>query len=75
MTAGTGRWQRSGDVRAPSVPGRAPAREAPGAIERVLLGDGRRQGLAEAAAKSLVRNIAGQVGRQLIRGVLGSLLR
>jgi DNA helicase HerA-like ATPase len=90
MTTGTGSWQRSGDVGArpapdvppapaarsiPPVPGRAPAREAPSALERVLMGDGRRQGLVEAAAKSVVRNMAGQVGRQLIRGVLGSLLR
>jgi hypothetical protein len=29
----------------------------------------------EAAAKSVVRNMAGQVGRQIVRGVLGSILK
>ena len=46
-----------------------------GMIEKVILGDGRRQGLAEAMAKSVVRQIGSSVGRQLVRGVLGSLLR
>ena len=32
-------------------------------------------GVLEAAAKSVVRNMAGQVGRQIVRGVLGSILR
>jgi hypothetical protein len=44
-------------------------------IEKVILGDGRRQGLAEAMAKSVVRQIGSSVGRQLVGGVLGSLLR
>ncbi len=35
---------------------------------------GRHPGLAEAAAKSAVRSIGSAVGRELIRGVLGSLL-
>ena len=34
-----------------------------------------RQSMGEAFAKSLVRAAASQAGRQLIRGVLGSLLR
>ena len=33
-----------------------------------------RQGLVEAMAKSAVRTIGSQIGRQLVRGVLGSLL-
>jgi hypothetical protein len=41
----------------------------------ILLGTGRRQGLLEAMGKSMVRSASSQVGRQLIRGVLGSLLR
>jgi hypothetical protein len=44
-------------------------------MEKIILGDGRRQGVLEAAAKSVVRNMAGQVGRQIVRGMLGSILR
>lgn len=43
--------------------------------QSVLLGSGRRQGLVEAMAKSAVRSVGSQVGRQLIRGIMGSLLR
>ena len=35
---------------------------------------GKRDGLVQSVAKSTVRNMANQVGRQLVRGVLGSLL-
>ncbi len=35
---------------------------------------GRREGLAETAAKSAIRTIGSSVGRELVRGVLGSLL-
>ena len=42
-------------------------------------GGGRRQGVAEAAAKTLARTVSSQVGRQLgmalVRGILGSLLK
>jgi hypothetical protein len=41
----------------------------------VLLGSGRRQGLIESMAKSAVRSAGSQVGRQLIRGIMGSLLK
>ncbi|MBN9556160.1 MAG: DUF853 family protein, partial [Alphaproteobacteria bacterium] len=34
-----------------------------------------RQGIGEAFAKSLVRSMASSAGRQLIRGILGSLLK
>jgi len=74
-----GPWNSSAGAPAPGssgrTAGRAPQRDERSVVERVLLGDGRRQGLVEAAAKSVVRNMAGQVGRQLMRGVLGSLLR
>jgi hypothetical protein len=86
---GTGSWQRPGgfpgrtmpqapgsDAPSPrSMPRGAPGRPERGMIEKVILGDGRRQGLAEAMAKSVVRQIGSSVGRQLVRGVLGSLLR
>ncbi len=40
----------------------------------VLLGTGRRQGIVEAAAKSFIRSISSNLGRQIMRGVLGSML-
>jgi DNA helicase HerA-like ATPase len=82
---GAGGWQRPGrygsrpmphsqDRYAPQPRG-GQARRERGVIEKVILGDGRRQGLAEAMAKSVVRQIGSSVGRQIVRGVLGSLLR
>ena len=53
---------------------RAPKREK-SAVEKVLLGDGRRQGLAEAMAKSAVRTVGRQIGSRLVRGILGSLFK
>jgi len=59
----------------------APARPAPG--ERAPAVEGRRpavrasqtQSMAEAFAKSLLRTVGSQVGREIMRGVLGSLRR
>lgn len=45
-----------------------------GALGSILMGSGRREGLAEAAMKSAVRAASSSVGRQLVRGVLGGLL-
>nr|MDH4390884.1 DUF853 family protein [Aquabacterium sp.] len=50
-----------------------------GTLKDVMLGTtgprgGRRPGLMEAAASSAVRSIGSAVGREIIRGVLGSLL-
>jgi hypothetical protein len=88
--SGTGSWQRPGGVRTPqSTPGysypQTPteteasrgrvAKPEKSMVEKIILGDGRRQGVLEAAAKSVVRNMAGQMGRQIMRGVLGSILR
>ena len=44
-------------------------------VSHILLGDGRRQGVAEAMAKSAARSIGSGIGRSLLRGVLGSLSR
>ena len=64
------------DQPAPRV-GRSGAqpKQERGMIEKILMGDGRRQGIAEAMAKSVVRQIGSSVGRQIVRGVLGSLLK
>ncbi len=69
----------------PSTPPQTadPARAAqapPGdLLTNIFLGDGRRQGLVESMAKSVVRSASSQIGtrigRSVIRGVLGSLLK
>ena len=41
----------------------------------MVLGTSRRQGMLEAMAKSMVRNAGGQLGRAILRGVLGSIRR
>ena len=41
----------------------------------VLLGTQRRQGMLEAMAKSMARNAGGQLGRSILRGVFGSMLK
>lgn len=43
-------------------------------IGGMLGGSSRRQGVAEAAIKSAARTIGSQLGREIIRGVLGSIL-
>ncbi|MGA9990999.1 MAG: helicase HerA-like domain-containing protein [Thiobacillaceae bacterium] len=44
-----------------------------GGILGTMLGGGRREGAVEAMTKSAARAIGSQVGRQIIRGVLGSI--
>jgi DNA helicase HerA-like ATPase len=46
-----------------------------GAIKSAIFGTSRRQGMLEAAAKSMVRSASSRVGQQIVRGVLGSILR
>jgi DNA helicase HerA-like ATPase len=46
-----------------------------GAAKDIVLGTSRRQGMLEAMAKSFVRNAGGQLGRSILRGVLGSISR
>ncbi len=41
----------------------------------MVLGTSRRQGMLETMAKSFVRNAGGQLGRSILRGVLGSMRR
>ncbi len=45
-----------------------------GSIGEVLFGDGRRQGVVEAMAKSAARSVGTGLGRQILRGVLGGIL-
>ncbi len=60
--------EKTRNAAPPPEPERQPARAAPRRRSN-------RQSIAEAAAKSLVRTIASQVGRELMRGMLGSLRR
>ena len=43
------------------------------AAKDMVLGTSRRQGMLEAMAKSMARNAGGQLGRSILRGVLGSI--
>ena len=62
----------------PAKPGAAPGGATQGngwmdAAKDMMLGTGRRQGMIEAFAKSAMRNVGGQLGRSILRGVLGSM--
>ena len=55
---------------------RAAEPEAPqDPLMSMLLGSGRREGVAEAFTKSIARSLGGQVGRSVVRGLLGSILK
>ena len=57
---------------APSSAG-IPGSEWGGAVHDALFGTKRRQGMIEALGKSAVRTMGNQLGRQILRGVLGSI--
>jgi DNA helicase HerA-like ATPase len=59
----------------PAPQRQAPPREERSTFDKIVFGDGRRQGLAEAMAKSAVRQVGSSLGRQILRGVLGSILK
>ena len=51
------------------------AKQEGGMLDSILGGGtSRRQGVGEALVKSAVRTIGAEVGRRIIRGVLGSML-
>jgi len=53
-----------------------PAGEASGwGLPDILIGNRRRQGVLEAMAKGAARSIGNTIGREIIRGVLGSILK
>ncbi len=60
---------------APGAPAQPQAEAAkPSKLDEFLWGNKRRQGAVEAAAKSATRTVANGIGRQILRGILGSLL-
>jgi DNA helicase HerA-like ATPase len=73
-------WRRPADVptrrpRETTTPRSRAPREEKSTIEKIILGDGRRQGMAEAMAKSAARQIGSSLGRKILRGMLGSILK
>jgi DNA helicase HerA-like ATPase len=56
-----------------AAPTAAPPSEARSRLDEFLWGTKRRQGAIETAAKSATRTISTGIGRQILRGVLGSL--
>jgi uncharacterized protein len=46
-----------------------------GAAKDMVFGTSRRQGMLEAFAKSAMRNVGGQLGRSILRGMFGSMRR
>jgi uncharacterized protein len=76
------RAERSPDTYAPPprvetgrVPTPQPSQEGGWGLEQVLMGTGRREGIFEAMAKSAARSVASSLGRQIVRGVLGSIFK
>jgi uncharacterized protein len=68
----------SGYVQPYSPPRRTRQPAAPssgGLLGELLGGGGRRQGVGEAMMTSLARSLGTQVGRAVVRGVLGSILK
>jgi DNA helicase HerA-like ATPase len=64
------------ESRTANAPAAGAAAAGPGwgdAVRDVLLGNGRRQGMIEAMAKSASRSIGSRIGQQIVRGVLGSI--
>ena len=74
-------WNQGSYSQAPAAPYVAspPAPNGEGSfgqvVSHILLGDGRRQGVAEAMAKSVARSVGSGLGRSILRGVLGSLAK
>ncbi|WP_250623844.1 helicase HerA-like domain-containing protein [Pinirhizobacter soli] len=63
-------------VAAPSGKAGAPAQGGSdwgGMIRDAMLGTGRRQGMIETMAKSVVRTAGSKVGQQIVRGILGGI--
>ncbi len=72
------RQQQGAAAGEPAKPGAAQGGAVQGngwidAAKDMVLGTSRRQGMLEAFAKSTIRNVGNQLGRSILRGVLGSM--
>ncbi|MCL2310434.1 MAG: DUF853 domain-containing protein [Proteobacteria bacterium] len=54
--------------------GGAATKSSGGGLSDILLGNNRRDGILTAATKSVIRSASSSIGREIVRGVLGSLL-
>jgi uncharacterized protein len=52
-----------------------PSNEGRNVLGELLWGTGRRQGMAQTFAKQAVRTMGNQLGREILRGVLGSIMK
>ena len=59
----------------PEAPSEAPRESAGWGLPEILTGTGRRQGVFEAFAKSVVRSVGNTLAREIARGILGSIRR
>ncbi len=82
--AASGGWSLGWPFSKPSPPAATPPPPPPRAVrteprlepkEPRVARTSQRQGVAETFAKSVMRTVGSQLGRQLIRGVLGALIR
>jgi len=73
------RAQQSTPPPAPNAPSQGGTAQQGGGwmdtAKDMIFGTSRRQGMLETMAKSVVRNAGGQIGRSILRGVLGSMSR
>jgi DNA helicase HerA-like ATPase len=58
-----------------AAPAAAQAAQAGSPLRDLLLGTSRRQGMVETMAKQAARTVGGQLGRQIVRGLLGGISR
>ncbi|WP_158885359.1 helicase HerA-like domain-containing protein [Rhodanobacter sp. L36] len=69
--AGSGATTAGGKVIDPAAPADSPGWG--GAVHDALFGTKRRQGMVETMGKQVVRTMGSQLGRQILRGVLGGI--
>jgi DNA helicase HerA-like ATPase len=69
------RAEATGVAQAGGVAKAAPSPEEPNALRDLLLGTKRRQGMVETMAKQAARSVGGQIGNQIVRGLLGGMTR
>ncbi len=64
--------KRAGTVHPAEAPSDS-AGQGPSPVRDLLLGTKRRQGMVETMAKQAARTVGGQIGNQIVRGILGGI--